>query len=171
MRVISDLVGTLRQSFFFGLATLTAVLTQERTYTFPDKDGTVAMLDDITGGGGASTLDVPASEALLAGELVNIHSSTVANARKANATDGEKPADGFVLANVSSAATANVRRSGELVTGLTGLTPGARYYLSTTAGAITTTPPSTSGNVVQYVGVATSTTSLFFAPEPPILLS
>lgn len=170
-RLLSDLVGTLKATFRIARATFSASgLTAVRTYTLPDKDGTVAMLSDV-GGGGSSTLDVPASEALLAGDLVSIHSSTVANARKASATDGTKPANGFVLANVASAATANVHRSGEIITGLSGLTPDARYYLSTTAGAITTTPPSTSGNVVQPVGRATSATALLFVPEPPILLS
>ena len=47
--------------------------------------------------------------------------------------------------------------SGGYVTGLSGLTAGSRYYLSQTAGAITTTTPST-GNV-KAVFIADTTTS------------
>ena len=42
---------------------------------------------------------------------------------------------------------------------------GALVYASTSLGQLTTTPPSGSGDIVQVVGVATSTTSLFFNPS------
>jgi hypothetical protein len=41
-----------------------------------------------------------------------------------------------------------------------GLTRGAPYYLSTTTGRITTTPPVGSGNFVTPIGIATSATDL-----------
>jgi len=46
-----------------------------------------------------------------------------------------------------------------------GLTAGATYYLSETAGAITTTAPSTSTSIVRIVGYALSTTQLFVDPD------
>lgn len=42
----------------------------------------------------------------------------------------------------------------------TGLTAGATYYLSETAGAITTTAPSTSASIVRVIGYALTTTEL-----------
>jgi hypothetical protein len=42
---------------------------------------------------------------------------------------------------------------------------GALVYASTALGQLTTTPPSGTGDIVQVVGVATSTTSLFFNPS------
>jgi hypothetical protein len=51
------------------------------------------------------------------------------------------------------------------VTGLSGLTPGARYYLSGTAGAISTTP----GAYSRLVGQARTTTELAAASNPPIM--
>lgn len=51
-----------------------------------------------------------------------------------------------------------------------GLTPGARYFLSLVAGAITTTAPISVGEVVVDLGVALSTTKLRLLPAPPILL-
>jgi len=47
----------------------------------------------------------------------------------------------------------------------TGLTAGSDYYMSTTAGGITTTAPSTTGDIVRFVGTALSTTLLFFKPD------
>lgn len=49
----------------------------------------------------------------------------------------------------------------DIVAGTTGgLTAGTRYFLSATAGLITSTPPSASGNYVCEVGLAISTTEL-----------
>ena len=45
------------------------------------------------------------------------------------------------------------------------LTAGSVYYLSTTAGSITTTPPSTAGDYVQIIGVAVGTDQLFVNPQ------
>ena len=47
----------------------------------------------------------------------------------------------------------------------TGLTAGAIYYVSETAGAITTTAPTTSTAIVRIVGYALSTTELFVDPD------
>jgi hypothetical protein len=114
----------------------------------------------------ATTTSLTASEVLTAGQIVSIWSSGgAAKVRKANATDDTKPAHGFVLAGVASGATATVSLPGQAITGLSSLTPGATYYLDTTGGGITATQPSTSGNLVQRVGVALSATTLLFQPE------
>jgi len=47
----------------------------------------------------------------------------------------------------------------------TGLTAGAIYYASTTAGGITTTAPSGTGDIVRIIGYALSTTQLFVDPD------
>src|SRR5436190_2350036 len=56
----------------------------------------------------ADTATVTTSEALAAGDWVNIHNSSGAKVRKADATVQGKEADGFVLAAASSAASALV---------------------------------------------------------------
>lgn len=54
----------------------------------------------------------------------------------------------------------------------TGLSPGDHYFLSdASAGAITSTPPSTPGNYVVRIGEAASASELAIQLEPPILLS
>lgn len=116
-------------------------------------------------GVGPATVALTASESLTAGDFVNIwDDSGTTKCRKADATTNGKKADGFVLANVSSAATATVYLSG-INNQLSGLTLASVHYLSTTAGGITTTAPSTAGNLVQFIGRNHSATALYFNPE------
>lgn len=118
---------------------------------------------------GADTAQIVTSEALAAGDFVNIWNSTGAKARKADATTAGKEAHGFVLAAVASAGTATVYFEGTN-TQVSGQTPGP-VYLQTTAGTAGTTVPSTAGNVVQRLGVATSATSINFEGYPAVTLA
>jgi hypothetical protein len=117
-------------------------------------------------GFGTDTVTVTASEALSAGDFVNLWSSTGIKARKADNTTAGKQAHGYVIAGVSNGASATVYMSGEN-TAVTGLTVGARQFLSATGGH-TETAPTTAGQVLQVLGVATSTTSISFAPATPV---
>lgn len=118
---------------------------------------------------GPDTKSITTSEALAAGDLVNIHNSSGAKVRKADATTAGKHAHGFVLAAFGSGVAATVYFEGEN-TAVTGLTPGDQF-LHTTAGLSDETPPSATGNVVQRVGLATSATSLNFEGGVPIVLA
>jgi hypothetical protein len=51
-----------------------------------------------------------------------------------------------------------------------GLVPAARYYLGSSLGSLTTTPPTASGQYLVVVGSAISATIFLLKPEPPILL-
>ncbi|WP_026610696.1 hypothetical protein [Methylocaldum szegediense] len=120
---------------------------------------------------GADTKIIQASEALAAGDFVNIwNDGGTSKVRKADATTAGKEADGFVLAAVASGGNATVYFEGTN-TQLSELTPGSRYYLSTTAGGVTDTSPSGSGNVVQYLGKAISTTEISFEKEDGVILA
>jgi hypothetical protein len=119
----------------------------------------------------AETRTMTTSEAVAAGDLVNIHDSAGAKVRKADATMAGKEAHGFVRAAALSGAAVTVYPEENVITGLTGLTPGARQFLHTTAGARTEAAPSTSGQVVQDVGVALSATEMLFRPRQPITLA
>lgn len=66
---------------------------------------------------------------------------------------------GVVTATFGTGATGTIRLQGKIA-GFAGLTAGADYYLSGTAGDITTTPPLNK----RYVGRADSTTTLIIAP-------
>jgi hypothetical protein len=134
------------------------------------RTGTDGKLDQslMPAGMGADVLTVTASEALSAGDFVNIHTGGV---RKADAAAAGKEADGFVLDAVSSGQPATVYFEGRN-TGLTELTVGARYYLSAaTAGAVVTTPPAATGNVVQFLGRASEATSIAFEATDGVILA
>lgn len=127
--------------------------------------GTDGLLDVslMPAGVGAEIVVAPSSENLTAGDFVNLYNNTGAiNVRKADATTNAKPADGFVLAGVTSPANATVYLISAKNTAVTGLTIGSEYFLSTTPGAITSTAPSTAGNIVQRLGKAKSATEFIF---------
>jgi len=113
---------------------------------------------------------IQASENLSSGDYVNIHNSGGARVRKADATTSGKEANGFVLASVLSGANATVYFD-STNTARSGMTVGARQYLSTTPGASTETAPSSSGNVVQYLGTAYSATAVPFEPDEGTILA
>ena len=76
------------------------------------------------------------------------------------------PAIGVIRDAVTAGAEVTVYRAGK-VTGFTGLTPRATYYLAET-GLLSLTPP-TSG-VLQPLGVAASATELLVDPDYPTFL-
>lgn len=109
---------------------------------------------------------ITATEALSAGDFVNVHAGGV---RKADAATN-KPAHGFVLASVANGAQANVVAEGTN-TAVTGLTMGPVWLSATTPGAATNTPPSGSGKIVQPLGAAVSPTSINYQQGPVTLLA
>jgi len=115
-------------------------------------------------------VSLPTSDNLTAGDFVNIYNNAgVATARKADATTSGKECFGYVLAATTAPATALVYTEGTN-TQVTGATPGL-VFLSTTAGGFTSTAPSSAGNSVQRIGVATSATTINFEPQQPITLA
>lgn len=119
---------------------------------------------------GADTASLVASEAIAAGDWINVWNDTgTAKMRKADATVAGKEADGFVLAAVTSSASGTAYFEGTN-TQVTGQTPGA-VYLQTTAGTGGATIPSASGNVVQRLGTAVSATAVNFERGAPVVLA
>jgi hypothetical protein len=120
-------------------------------------------------GVGADTATITASESLAAGDFVNVWNSTGAKCRKADATTAGKTAMGFVLSVVSNGNPATVYFEGTN-TAVTGQTPG-QVFLLTTAGLAGSTAPSSTGNVVQPIGYATSATAINFQAQREIVLA
>jgi hypothetical protein len=134
---------------------------------FPILDGSGKL--DITlmpNGVGADSITATAGEALTAGDFVYINGS--GGVMKADATTYAKRAMGYVLTSVANAGTATVYFD-ESNTSLSSLTPGTKYFLSATAGQATVTAPTTAGQFVQALGVATSAASLHVNIQEPIL--
>lgn len=113
---------------------------------------------------------IMAGEALNYGELVTFYKAgNRIKAKRADATDNTKWCDavctnprGIQLGEVGEV---NVVAA---VINTSGLTPAARYYLSTSPGRITATAPTGGGNLKQYVGQAISSNSLFVRIQTPI---
>jgi hypothetical protein len=111
-----------------------------------------------------------ASGTVTAKDLVAIELTTGAITR-ASAASGGNQASGFAQAGAANGASVTAQLEG-IITGLTGLTPGARYYLSdSTPGGITATPVSGTGKIHQYVGQALSATELNFEPDDGVVLA
>ena len=109
--------------------------------------------------------------AITVGQAVYISGSDTVKKAKADAS-GTSDVTGFVVdTTIASSASGSIQTGGTL-TGLSGLTAGSRYYLSAaTAGAITTTPPSGSGQFIVPVGFAVNTTDILIEFEPSIQLA
>lgn len=123
---------------------------------------------------GADTKIVLASEALAAGDFVNLYNNSgVLNCRKADASaaNAGKRANGFVNSAVSSGANAVVYFEGAN-TQLSGLTPGTTYALShTTPGAVVplTSATTTASHILQVLGTATAATEINAEISEPIV--
>jgi hypothetical protein len=107
-----------------------------------------------------------AGEALSAGDFVYV--TGAGTVMKADATTLAKRAMGYVLASVLNAGSALVYFD-DNNSALSALTAGTTYFLSATAGLVTSTAPTTAGQFVQELGTANSATSLHVSIKTPIL--
>lgn len=111
---------------------------------------------------GPDTASIEAGENLAAGDFVNIYDDLgTTKVRKAVATGLGTRAHGYVLAAFTTGQTALVYFEGNNDQ-LSGKTGGTQYFLSETAGLSAAIAPSTSGSIVQKIGVASSETSINF---------
>ncbi|MBE9178585.1 hypothetical protein IQ268_08440 [Oculatella sp. LEGE 06141] len=120
----------------------------------------------------ADTDTILASEALSAGDFVNIWlDSGTRKVRKADASNN-RAANGFVLSAVSNGQNATVFCQGRN-TAVSGMPPGGVVWLSaTTPGAASITPPATTpGYIVQQLGFAPSATAILFEYDGYILIA
>lgn len=115
------------------------------------------------------TESIVCSENLAAGAIINVFNSSGAlKVRNADATAVGKEGNGFVLSAYTTGQTATVYRKG-FNTAVTGLTIGTLYYLAASPGAITATAPSATGNIVQTIGRADATTSVYFVERDTLV--
>ena len=119
------------------------------------------VTDELQAFQGLTTLGDGSSGALSAGDVVAINNS--GQAIQANATQAS-------TANVIGICVANI--SGNIFiqqvgnnTGVTGLTAGTKYYLGTSAGALSATAPNAVGNVVYQLGFAKGTGEIIVVPQ------
>lgn len=110
------------------------------------------------------------TEQLHSGDLVNVYTDAgQPRVRRASAAAVGKEAHGYVLTSATVGEGVTVYFEGTN-TQVTALTPGPQY-LSATSGLCSSSAPSSSGNVVQRVGVALSATELNFEGGPIAVLA
>lgn len=105
--------------------------------------------------------------AITRGQPVYVDGAGSVDLAAANAS-GTRQVLGLVLdASIASAASGNIQTDGVInladwtsVVGAASLTAGSIYYLSATAGQLTSTAPTTAGQYVCRVGLALSTTEM-----------
>jgi len=120
----------------------------------------VGALNELKADNSAVVATFVSDAAITAGDVVTTSATTDGRVVPADANSGDQAIVGLSL-DAAGGAGASVRVvMAGLMTGLAGLTRGSTYYLSATAGGITTTAPSTSGDLVIRIGWATSATAL-----------
>lgn len=164
--------GTTAWNSLEYLPLLAADMPYDNTTSGLASDNVQDAIDELAGlgggGGGATSVPIVASEAIGDGDFVSVwDDSGTQKVRKADATTTGKRADGYVKVGVSSGASASVYFDG-INDALSGLTPGALLYLSTTAGSCTDDISGLlDGNVRQVLGRAISATSMAFTFDEP----
>lgn len=115
---------------------------------------------DATMLGGAYTANVTAGNTVAVGDMCYVVAAGTISSALATAIG--TIAQGYATDGGAAGTPATIVFSG-INAGVSGLTAGVEYYLSSaTPGAITATPPSTPTEIVQPIGFATSATSLVF---------
>ena len=111
---------------------------------------------------GGNSFSLPTFENLSAGDFVYyFDDGGTVKLAKADATTVGKPVIGYVKLSSTAPAVNTIHLEGTN-DALAGLTEGVQYWLSTTAGGVTDTSPSASGNIVQKIGVSSSDTEIPF---------
>jgi hypothetical protein len=167
--VISDTAGqvdSLRIPRLPGAPTATPAVSGEGFMVWDSTDDRLFVYN------GTAWKDLSVAED--AERLVNVYTAEVSiadrdalyisSANKVSPAQGNATPNAYLIGFARGAAPANSSVevvSEGLLDGFSGLTPGARYYLSpTTPGAITSTLPTGTGNIIVKVGFAKSATEL-----------
>lgn len=156
---------------------LPLVVVNGRISQLPSGDTLNAQVNEVD----TFTLTNASASAVPIGTPVYISAASACQPARANAS-GTCELAGLVRdASIAASASGSVQTDGVLtatttqwdsVTGQTGgLTPGSTYFLSSaTAGRLTVTAPTATGEFVTRVGRALSTTDLDITLEPAIAL-
>lgn len=123
---------------------------------------------------GAETQLITATENLAAGSFVNIYSDVGDLAVRLADNSNGRAADGYIQTAVLMAQDALVYPLDGVNANLSGLTPGAEYWLGT-AGAVTDTPldendVANANKISQYLGKAKSATELITTDDGYVVL-
>ena len=162
-----------KQDTLANLTTYASSATNGQIVYATDEKSMYQVVDgELVGIGGAGVVKLTAGENISALELVYISTGTgndsgrtAGRIYKVDASNDDRvEVLGFATKPILSGAIGEVQVSGNLK-GFTGLTPGKVYYASaSTPGAITLTPPSTNGQWVVAVCLASKSSEIVINP-------
>lgn len=116
-------------------------------------------------GQAGNVISFRASEAIILGAAVNVYNNAgIIGIRNANSNSTIKMCHGFALTPITSGTYGAISFGNQLLLGLSGLTLGSNYWLSSVGGTIQATPDTAAGHIEQYVGIALDATSLYIKP-------
>ena len=130
-------------------------------------DGQVLTASDLNDSLTKHEEELTAGENLSSGDVCYLKNDGKMWKADADSASTASTLIGIATENISADATGTFLLRGKLTT--SGLTAGSTYYLSTTAGGLTTTPPSGSGDVIRIIGYALSSTVLYVSPDETYL--
>jgi hypothetical protein len=125
-----------------------------------------SLASDHTASG--TIVSMTAGENLVFGDFVYFKSDGKCWKADANGT-GTYPCMGMAIATINADNAGNILLHGTSRDDSWTWTVGGVVYLSTTAGAATQTQPSATNDVIQVLGVATSTNRIYFNPAEDYL--
>ena len=150
--VQTTVAGTFASVVTVGSEVVTTVTAEQGPQGVPGSDG-AAPTFDATNKSGAT---------IAAGNVVATHPSGI-GVVLANATNDTRPAIGLSQGSAVDLATATIQTSGPFeladwtaITGTADLAAKANYYLSTTAGMLTATSPTSRPEISHMIGRAVS---------------
>jgi hypothetical protein len=155
-----------------GILTETQAAQTSTPNAIPALDGTGKLpVDMLPVGTGAAAYVLPASQALAAGDLVNIwNDDGVAKVRKADNGALATRAHGFVTAAVNNGANATIYTDWTLTK--SALTAGANYFLGTAGNTILAAALPTAANaIIQVIGFAVNATTIDIEIADPVVLA
>lgn len=162
-----------KQDTLANLTTYALTATNGQIVYATDEKAMYQVVDgELVGIGGAGIVKLTAGENISARDLVYISTGTgndsgrtAGRVYKVDASNDDRvEVLGFATKAITSGAIGEVQVSGNLK-GFSGLTPGKVYYASaSTPGAITLTPPSTNGQWVVAVCLASTATEIVINP-------
>lgn len=113
--------------------------------------------------GDNTLIDVTCNSSVAVGDVVRLSGSTYIKGQANTSTNSNIVG---ICTSKTSSTICNILVTGPSGDVFSGLTAGLRYFLdASTSGAITTTIPTGSGEVVTFIGVAYSSQALIFNPQ------
>ena len=123
----------------------------------------------IVAGEASGSVPLVSDSNLLAGAFVHVYDNSGTPTITAADADTGKVAHGFLREDVNIGEETTLFTQGINIF-VTGLTPGLTYFIGN-AGAVSLTPPSIAGSVVQIIGKAVAADKVIFDPVQPVIRS